>query len=131
MRRIPALTLLAASLLLAACQSSKTYSPPPPPNTAVLAPATVAPPAKTAAPTGETDRLKDEQARKRATTASIGQQITWNNPDSGNSGTITPIRDFYSDSGVYCREFQQTHTTGGQQQKTRITACQQPDGGWK
>lgn len=60
-----------------------------------------------------------------------GQQITWNNPQSGNSGTITPIRDGYAASGSYCRRFQQTITVGGQKQQAYGKACQQPDGSWK
>ena len=29
-------------------------------------------------------------AEKRAYTAPVGQQITWRNPENGNTGTITP-----------------------------------------
>lgn len=79
----------------------------------------------------ETDRLKARQAEQRAYTAPIGQQITWNNPNNGNVGVITPVRDGYAQNGAYCREFQQTITIGGQQQKGYGKACQQPDGSWK
>ena len=70
-------------------------------------------------------------ATSRAYSAPIGQQITWNNPQSGNSGTITPIRDGYASSGSYCREFQQTITVGGQKQQAYGKACQQRDGSWQ
>ena len=33
------------------------------------------------------------QAEQRAYGAPVGQQIQWENPDSGNYGTITPIRE--------------------------------------
>lgn len=77
------------------------------------------------------DRVEARQAESRAYAAPIGQQITWNNPQSGNSGTITPTRDGYASNGAYCREFQQTITVGGQRQQGYGRACQQPDGSWK
>ena len=71
------------------------------------------------------------QAQSRAYSAPIGQSIAWNNPQSGNSGTITPVRDGRSGSGAYCREYQQSIYVGGQQQTATGTACQQADGTWK
>jgi len=77
------------------------------------------------------DRAELNSATNRAYSAPIGQQITWNNPQSGTAGTITPMRDGYANDGTYCREFQQTITIGGQQQQAYGRACQQPDGSWK
>jgi surface antigen len=79
----------------------------------------------------DADKQRALAAQQRAATAPVGQQITWNNPQNGNSGTITPVKDGYSQSGQYCREFQQTITINGQQQNGYGTACQQPDGSWK
>lgn len=79
----------------------------------------------------QADRSAMSSATSRAYTAPVGQQITWNNPQSGNAGTITPVRDGYSTSGSYCREFQQTITVGGQKQQAYGQACRQPDGSWK
>ena len=70
----------------------------------------------------------DQQALESAPT---GQSITWNNPDSGNSGTVTPEKTYQASSGEYCREFQQTISIGGQPQQSYGTACRQPDGTWK
>lgn len=71
------------------------------------------------------------QAQNRSYTAPIGETISWNNPQSGNSGTYTPVRDGRSSAGSYCREYQQTIYVGGQQETATGTACQQPDGTWK
>ena len=79
----------------------------------------------------ELDRLKSDQAYKSAQTAPVGQTISWNNPDSGNRGTVTPVRDGTSSSGQYCREFQQTVTIGNKTEEAYGTACRQPDGSWK
>jgi surface antigen len=79
----------------------------------------------------DVDRLKADQANARAKSAPIGETINWNNPDSGNYGTVTPVRDGTSSSGDYCREFQQTVTVGGSTEQAYGTACRQPDGSWR
>ena len=55
----------------------------------------------------------------------------WRNPDSGHYGTITPLNTTEVRPGVYCREYQQTVTVGGETQNAYGTACRQPDGAWK
>lgn len=79
----------------------------------------------------DADRRRAAAAEQRAYSAPVGQPITWNNPQNGNSGTITPVRDGYASNGAYCREFQQTIIVGGQKQQGYGKACQQPDGSWK
>ena len=65
-------------------------------------------------------------------TAPKGTTASWNNPDSGNAGTVMPVRTVrrYTD-GTYCREFQQTVTVGGRTEEAYGTACRQADGSWK
>ena len=77
------------------------------------------------------DKAALSNASERAYSAPIGQGITWNNPQSGNSGIVTPVRDGYDQGGAYCREFDQKVTIGGKTQDAYGTACQQPDGSWK
>ena len=60
-----------------------------------------------------------------------GTTSGWTNPDSGHSGTFTPIRTYKSDHGGYCREYQQTVTIGGRTESAYGTACRQPDGSWE
>jgi surface antigen len=79
----------------------------------------------------EVDRMKAEQAYSQATTAPVGQTITWNNPDTGNYGTVTPTREGTRATGEYCREFQQTVVVGGQEQDAFGIACRKPDGSWE
>ena len=71
------------------------------------------------------------QTQDTLETAPSGTTGTWHNPDSGNSGTITPIQTYQRNDGTYCREFQQTVTVGGQTQEAYGTACRQPDGSWQ
>jgi surface antigen len=71
------------------------------------------------------------QAQSKAHAAPIGQQIAWSNPESGNSGTVTPRREGTDTAGNYCREYQQTITVAGKTEQAYGTACRQPDGTWK
>ena len=77
------------------------------------------------------DQAYAAQANQRAYSAPIGETIRWNNPDSGNYGTITPVRDGRTSSGAYCREYTQTIYVGGRSESGYGTACQQPDGSWR
>lgn len=58
------------------------------------------------------------------------QSATWVNPDSGNSGTFTPVQTYQAADGQYCREYLQTITVAGKRQQAYGTACRQPDGTW-
>lgn len=77
------------------------------------------------------DRMYMQQAQSQAYTAPIGEEIAWNNPESGNRGSYVAVRDGTSSNGRYCREYQQTIIVGGKEQAAYGTACQQPDGSWE
>ena len=77
------------------------------------------------------DQAAMVKAETHAQTAPIGQPITWNNPDSGHSGSITPVRDGTASNGQYCREYQHKVVIDGKEQSAYGTACRQPDGSWK
>ena len=79
----------------------------------------------------EQDRMRADQAVNQAHTAPVGETIAWNNPESGNTGTVTPVRDGTSTNGLYCREFQQTVTVNGGTESAYGTACREPDGTWR
>lgn len=78
------------------------------------------------------DKAAMERSTQRALeTAPSGQTVAWRNPDSGNSGTITPEPAVQRGSGEFCREYQQTITVAGRSEQAYGTACRQPDGSWK
>ncbi len=79
----------------------------------------------------DTDRMKADQANINARTAPLGQVINWNNSQNNHTGTITPVRDGYSDTGNYCREFHQTVSISGKKEEAYGIACRQPDGTWR
>lgn len=77
------------------------------------------------------DMVYAQRANHQAHSAPLGEEISWNNPESGNSGSVTPTRDGKDTAGRYCREYQQTIYVGGQQETGYGIACQQPDGSWE
>jgi surface antigen len=78
------------------------------------------------------DKEMAQQAAQRAFENSrSGESSAWQNPDSGNSGSITPTRTYQAPSGQYCREYQQDIVVGGKVEKTYGTACRQANGSWQ
>jgi surface antigen len=76
-------------------------------------------------------RLAAEATQNALETAPTGKSIAWRNPDNEHSGTVTPVKTYQTDSGTYCREYQQTVTIGGKEEEAYGTACRQPDGNWR
>ncbi|CAO3444351.1 RT0821/Lpp0805 family surface protein [Azospirillum largimobile] len=75
------------------------------------------------------DQNRASDAEERA--VANNQTITWNNPQSGNSGTIQPVRTYQGDSGQTCRDYNHTVVIEGRTEVARGTACRQADGSWK
>ena len=63
--------------------------------------------------------------------APTNQSGSWNNPNTGNSGSVTPTATHLSANEQPCREFTTTVNIGGQPQQGYGTACRQADGSWK
>ena len=60
-----------------------------------------------------------------------GDEIQWQNPDSGNHGSFKPTQTYQAPDGRYCREYQSTVVVGGRSRDAYGQACRQPDGSWK
>lgn len=61
----------------------------------------------------------------------LNQQSSWFNPDTGHSGTIMPVRSFYSTQGLSCREYFQTLQFDDTLERRLGIACRQPEGVWE
>ena len=57
-----------------------------------------------------------------------GDTVVWSNPDSGHSGSATPVSTA-ADSD--CRDFATTVIIDGKEEETTGRACKQADGTWK
>jgi len=63
--------------------------------------------------------------------AGDGQQIAWNNPQTGTQYQVVPTRTVQVSDGRYCREYTATSVVSGRNQQTYGRACRQPDGSWQ
>ena len=78
----------------------------------------------------QADMAYNQQATEQAYSAPLNKTITWSNPESGHSGTITPVREGKTADGSTCRQFKQAIFVDGQAQTATGTACQGKDGNW-
>ncbi len=76
-------------------------------------------------------QVYNQTSQRALETAQPGQSLPWKNPQTGNSGTITPSNYYQNSSGQYCREYTQTIVIGGKREQGHGTACRQPDGSWQ
>ncbi len=77
------------------------------------------------------DQQYHAQAVEQAYSAPLNQQINWNNPESGHSGSVTPVREGrQASSGNLCRQYKQTIVVDGRSETAYGTACQNADGTW-
>ena len=60
-----------------------------------------------------------------------GTDVRWQNPDSGHSGVIAPVRTMQRADGTFCREYRETVVIGGVADRRFGVACRQADGVWK
>jgi surface antigen len=80
----------------------------------------------------EKDKQMAAEAAYRAFEANrSGQASVWNNPDSGNHGSVTPTKTRQLANGQYCREYRQDIWVGEEKHQSYGTACRQPDGTWQ
>ncbi|MDB2414304.1 RT0821/Lpp0805 family surface protein [Rickettsiales bacterium] len=60
-----------------------------------------------------------------------GTSMSWKNPDTGHSGSVTPTRTYQTSSGSHCREYTQTINVDGKTEQAYGNACRMPDGTWQ
>jgi hypothetical protein len=77
----------------------------------------------------EQAQREHEAAQVKATTAPVGEKITWSNGNA--NGVVVATKEGSNAQGLTCREFQQTITVGGTSEDAYGTACLQADGAWK
>lgn len=79
----------------------------------------------------EDQRRMQESAQQALEYNRTNETSNWRNPDTGHSGSITPVRTYQASRGRYCREYTQTVMIGGEPQQAYGRACRQEDGSWK
>lgn len=76
-------------------------------------------------------RYHKEAAHQSLETQPSGGSTTWQNPDNGHSGSVTPLRTYRKDDGTYCREFEQAVLAGAREERATGTACRTPEATWQ
>lgn len=76
------------------------------------------------------DKEEVIKAEGKAHDAPVGQTVAWSNPESGHSGTVTPVTEATDAKGRVCREYKSTILVDGKEEAVNGTACKQPDGTW-
>jgi len=77
------------------------------------------------------DRLQLSGATKAAYQAPLGKKIRWENPNSGNFGSVTPSREGrHQHTGARCRKIENRMTVRGRSREYVGVACQARDGSW-
>ena len=81
--------------------------------------------------------LDDADTRSAATTvqrtletAADGEARSWRNPASGHAGSVRPLATYVSDTGMFCRNYEETLDLGGGAASFRHDACRGADGHW-
>jgi surface antigen len=59
-----------------------------------------------------------------------GETVTWINPDTGHSGSATPLSS-YTQNGKECRKLKITNSAKSLEGKGVYPMCRQSDGKWK
>lgn len=85
---------------------------------------------------GESLDCKDQQYHSQTAHEALeyqpaGRPSSWRNPDSGHSGSITPVKTWQREDGQYCRDFTQSIVVEGNVEDARGTACRDDQGTWQ
>lgn len=59
-----------------------------------------------------------------------GQGRSWQNAMTGHSGSIVPIASYITEQGVFCRDYRDIQTIGGQEMVYVSRACRTDGSSW-
>ena len=76
-------------------------------------------------------RYAEEAAEKSLGISPTGRTSRWSNPDTGHTGTFTPINTYWSNDDLRCRDYDQSITIDERTQQAYGTACLADDGLWR
>lgn len=60
-----------------------------------------------------------------------GEEVSWSNPDTGHSGTVTAGDTYRNADGQDCRTFETTVNAEGEARTAEGRACRMADGTWQ
>jgi len=132
--RLNIVLAFAASIALGACATPIATAPTPQPLPRLSEPGTLFG-ALLASDVGAGILGSDVPLARRAVEEAhgtrAGARLEWRNPETGNAGSVTPVREGYAQDGSFCREYHQSLTVSGRTGQVLGISCRQPDGQWR
>lgn len=77
------------------------------------------------------DRQDQANMQNAIVKTPVGSQAQWTNNKTNTTYVVRPVKNYKSNNGNYCREYQTTVTVEGKQQQGYGKACRQADGAWR
>ena len=75
--------------------------------------------------------LADEAAQQALENLKSGKTLRWENPETGNGGSVVPVKTYYNDAKrTYCREYRELIFVGDRSERYADIACRNPRGRW-
>lgn len=88
-------------------------------------------------PSARYDKLEEEDVKMAAAakqnaleTRRDGEPTTWRNVKTGNSGSITPVRTYVTENGVFCRDYREVVSIGVDKGEATSTGCRTSPKSW-
>lgn len=75
-------------------------------------------------------KLANDTKQKALETRRDGEPLAWRNVKTGNSGSITPVRTFMTEAGVFCREYREVVLIGVERGEAINTGCRTDGKSW-
>lgn len=75
-------------------------------------------------------RMMREKAYDALSNAPAGETVSWQNPDTGTAGSMTPLRTYMDESGRLCRDYYATLRLEGEDFTAAQSACRMQTGAW-
>ena len=77
-------------------------------------------------------RLADDNLQAALENSLSGKPLRWQNPSSGASGSVTPLKTWKNDQGEFCRSYSENYRlASGQSVNRKGVACRMPNAVWK
>ena len=79
----------------------------------------------------EADYGYESRAARSALAAPAARQVAWQNPDSGNRGSVRTGPAWRNPGGETCREIERSVVIDGDRQSANALACRDRSGNWE
>jgi surface antigen len=79
----------------------------------------------------EEKQAMSEAAYRSLEQTPVGKTVRWQDADTGNSGSFTPLRAYVDKQGRRCRDLQSTVSVGAETRTSQSSVCRISDTAWQ